>query len=474
MRDHPDRRDIGCRQDQHEFIPAEARQQVVVADRALQALGGLDQDTVADIVAEIVVDLLEAVEIDIEQREGLACPLVPTEGVGQVGVELEAIGEPGQLVEARHLLDPRLGRLPLRRILGQHQHAAFGRGGDGDDEHPAVARLQLVDGRLLRRPDAVERRLDVAHLLRRHHLPLDQETGDRADRRARQRQRLGNPVESGMRRVRDRKIELAVEHRQAMDHRVESGVERQVLRAQGSRQRLGLLGRVAQRQQIAVQRVGDRDIGADIEEGEIADILVVRVLRLDQADRHRDAEGQELDGDEFRPSGIARDIAGSERDRRGYRGDVSGGIVGPGQRRIAAEAQDRTEHGRAEEILPVPAPGLGQRILGVVEPAIADHRDDPHDDDQRDAQRQRHEPLGPGRDPAQEWRQNPRNAAGNDRARRGEQRGDEQAIIDKIDRAPAVMVGRLLRDRLVCAGVAQPVRHSRHPLLPFDGLRRGG
>ena len=47
-----------------ELVAAEAREQVLVADLAAEALGDLAQQLVAALVAEDVVDLLEAVEVD--------------------------------------------------------------------------------------------------------------------------------------------------------------------------------------------------------------------------------------------------------------------------------------------------------------------------------------------------------------------------------------------------------------------------
>ena len=59
-------------QDQDELVAAHARHQIALADRGLQALGHGDQQIVADIVAEAVIDQLEAVEIEKGDREALA------------------------------------------------------------------------------------------------------------------------------------------------------------------------------------------------------------------------------------------------------------------------------------------------------------------------------------------------------------------------------------------------------------------
>ena len=62
----------GGRQQDRELVAAQARDRVAVADAVVQALGELDQQQVADVVAKGVVDLLEAVEIEQQERQGLA------------------------------------------------------------------------------------------------------------------------------------------------------------------------------------------------------------------------------------------------------------------------------------------------------------------------------------------------------------------------------------------------------------------
>ena len=57
-------------QDHLEFVAAQASDQPVAADRALQALRHLLEQRVAGVVAERVVDGLEAIEIEQEQRAG--------------------------------------------------------------------------------------------------------------------------------------------------------------------------------------------------------------------------------------------------------------------------------------------------------------------------------------------------------------------------------------------------------------------
>ncbi len=67
----------GGRQDQQELVAAEARQHIAGPQHIAQAAGRLLQHPVADIVAEAVVDLLEAVEVEIKQGEGLGRAVAP-------------------------------------------------------------------------------------------------------------------------------------------------------------------------------------------------------------------------------------------------------------------------------------------------------------------------------------------------------------------------------------------------------------
>ena len=64
---------IGIRRasgDDGEFVAAEPRHQVVAAHNAAQTLRHVEDELVADVMAERIVDVLEVVEIDVEHRGG--------------------------------------------------------------------------------------------------------------------------------------------------------------------------------------------------------------------------------------------------------------------------------------------------------------------------------------------------------------------------------------------------------------------
>ena len=76
---------------------------------ASSTFGGVDQHGVAGGMAERVVDLLEAIEIDVEQRD--AVPSRRHAALLEHLVEIAAVGQPGQRIVQRVVLDARMRRL---------------------------------------------------------------------------------------------------------------------------------------------------------------------------------------------------------------------------------------------------------------------------------------------------------------------------------------------------------------------------
>ena len=97
-------------QDRLEFVAAEAADLAVVAHHRFQPVGDLPKQRVADRMAERVVDVLEAVEIDQEQRAAL----LAMRGIAQRFVERlphhRAVGQAGQRIEAGEAGDLRSER----------------------------------------------------------------------------------------------------------------------------------------------------------------------------------------------------------------------------------------------------------------------------------------------------------------------------------------------------------------------------
>ena len=112
---------------------------------------GMDQHGVARRVAERVVDLLEAVEIDMQQRDAAALGVGVLGALGSsIAVEIAAVGQAGQRVVQRVVLDARgggdqLGVARLGQRLGAFEVALDG---DVGGDVPVAA----DDARRCRRP----------------------------------------------------------------------------------------------------------------------------------------------------------------------------------------------------------------------------------------------------------------------------------------------------------------------------------
>ncbi|MNP08273.1 hypothetical protein D3C76_1003340 [compost metagenome] len=135
LRHLPRRRLVGGREDQHEFLAAEAGDEVAWADGGvLQGLAHALQAVVALDMAVVVVVLLEVVDIEKDQRQRLAGAL----GAGplhfQHGVEHAPVGHTGEAVLVGVFL----------QLLLQVDQLLFGLLALADVEHEADQRLDLA------------------------------------------------------------------------------------------------------------------------------------------------------------------------------------------------------------------------------------------------------------------------------------------------------------------------------------------
>ena len=92
-------------QNDHELVAAEPRHHVARTQRAPQPAADLHQQHVAGVVAQRIVDDLEPVEIDEQQRKP---PLVALGGIDRLpqhAVEHLAVGQVGQAVVRRQIFD---------------------------------------------------------------------------------------------------------------------------------------------------------------------------------------------------------------------------------------------------------------------------------------------------------------------------------------------------------------------------------
>ena len=95
---------VGDRDDETELVAAETRDRVARPERQLQAARDLDEEAVALLVAEGVVDLLEAVEVEQHHGELVAGPRRAADRVLGPVVEEHAVREARQTVVERDLL----------------------------------------------------------------------------------------------------------------------------------------------------------------------------------------------------------------------------------------------------------------------------------------------------------------------------------------------------------------------------------
>jgi lipase chaperone LimK len=113
--------DRACQQDRRELVAAEAGDRIARTDRAPDPCRELLQHLVTDRMAVLVVDRLEVVEVDVQQRHLGA--LVLLEAALEERLEAGAVEDAGQDVAMRKL-EQAAGLLPmLRDVLGDSRRS---------------------------------------------------------------------------------------------------------------------------------------------------------------------------------------------------------------------------------------------------------------------------------------------------------------------------------------------------------------
>ena len=113
--------------DDGEFVASKPGSRVAGAQGALQALGGLLQERIADIVPVGIVHGLEAVEVDEEQSDRASIGPRPVEGGLEARLEQRPVGEAGEDV-----------------VIGRPPHLLFGNLTVGDVEGYSDEALSLA------------------------------------------------------------------------------------------------------------------------------------------------------------------------------------------------------------------------------------------------------------------------------------------------------------------------------------------
>src|SRR5690606_39459820 len=96
-----------------ELVAAQPRDDVAGPREAAEPPRRLAQELVARVVPERVVDVLEAVEVDVVQRNALPRLARPGERQWQLGGEARAVPEPRQRIEMGEERDLPVGELLL-------------------------------------------------------------------------------------------------------------------------------------------------------------------------------------------------------------------------------------------------------------------------------------------------------------------------------------------------------------------------
>ena len=87
------------RNQDREFLAADAAGQVARADACFQTTGEFAQDRIAHIMAESVVHRFEVIEIGQEEAKGAVAPGRLRHGAFEMRVEEASIVQPGQTVD---------------------------------------------------------------------------------------------------------------------------------------------------------------------------------------------------------------------------------------------------------------------------------------------------------------------------------------------------------------------------------------
>ena len=98
----------------HEFVAAEARHEILGPQHLAQPIGDGAQQLVAAGMAERVVDLLELVEVDEQQRRQLLRALLDRQQPLDLVAEIDPVGKRRQLVITRQMADPGFGVVAAR------------------------------------------------------------------------------------------------------------------------------------------------------------------------------------------------------------------------------------------------------------------------------------------------------------------------------------------------------------------------
>ena len=149
--------------EQRELIPGEPSHHGLLRQRARQALGQHFERAIAGAVAEGVVDLLEAVHVQVQHRHHLSSAQRTRDGLLQQVVELHAVRDLGERVVTRQIAYAAFGALAVGDVA-RHEDVALelrvvavdARAGERHRDRLTTARAHHRLARLLRRLQQIE------------------------------------------------------------------------------------------------------------------------------------------------------------------------------------------------------------------------------------------------------------------------------------------------------------------------------
>src|SRR5436190_22488273 len=159
-----------ARQDDRELVAADPRARVRAAHALGEPAADDPQQVVADLVAEAVVDLLEVVEVDVEQRGALRIAGAAADLAQELLLEAPAVPEAGERVVVREAVQVLLDPLALGDVLdlgdevqGPTVLVAHDRDRQQDpDDRTLLGEVALLH--LVRRAVAVDELVDVGEV----------------------------------------------------------------------------------------------------------------------------------------------------------------------------------------------------------------------------------------------------------------------------------------------------------------------
>ena len=107
--------------DDGELVAAEAGHQILAAHDVAQPLGDVEDELVADVMAERVVDVLEVIEVDVEHRGGRAAGAHVVDHGFEPLAEIDAVGQAADRIVQREMAQLRFAGPDL---LGGAPHVA--------------------------------------------------------------------------------------------------------------------------------------------------------------------------------------------------------------------------------------------------------------------------------------------------------------------------------------------------------------